>query len=349
MNKKNGVVGSIFICSGAFSFFCLFCLFVFNASASLKSVLIKDSLPLLADGPNKTGEQKSFAEPNKNFLRFSPEMTTIQQNSVLAVSPPVAVDSKVLGSLIGGVEPVETEVQNIFEYVVEQGETLSSIASKFNISLDTILWANNLNKNSNISPGQKLTILPVSGVIHLVKKGDTLSAISGLYKADLKEVIAFNNLANEDDIFIGDIIIVPGGKMPLKPINIPNIPLAESYFIFPCEGKITQGLHGVLRNAVDIANAYGVPVVAAAGGTIQRTGAIAVGGKRITILHPNGVVTYYGHLSSILVSPGQIVTAGEIIGYMGQTGFATGPHLHFEVRGAGNFLGKYLTGSYLKW
>jgi murein DD-endopeptidase MepM/ murein hydrolase activator NlpD len=98
-----------------------------------------------------------------------------------------------------------------------------------------------------------------------------------------------------------------------------------------------------------MANSYGKPIVAAAGGIVQRAGTIPVGGRRITILHPNGVVTYYGHLSSILAVSGQVVAAGEIIGYMGNSGYATGSHLHFEVRGALNFLGSYPVGSYISW
>ena len=164
--------------------------------------------------------------------------------------------------------------------------------------------------------------------------------------------MSFNKLTSEKDIFIGDVLIIPGGKAPAKVSQIAAIPLAESYFIIPTEGRISQGLHGIFGNAVDISNKCGNMVVAAAGGTVQRVGYISIGGNIITIMHPNGVVTYYGHLSTMTVVPGQTVAAGQVIGYIGNTGYtigATGCHLHFEVRGAKNFLSRYFTGTYLSW
>jgi len=126
------------------------------------------------------------------------------------------------------------------------------------------------------------------------------------------------------------------------------VPLASSYFIFPCQGKITQGLHWY--NAIDIGNKCGSPIYAAAEGQIQKTGWTAIGGAYVRILHPNGVVTYYGHLSKILAAAGQKVSQGAMIGYMGQTGEkATGCHLHFDVIFAQNPLAKYLPGSYISW
>ncbi|GAI25309.1 unnamed protein product [marine sediment metagenome] len=203
-----------------------------------------------------------------------------------------------------------------------------------------------------IKVGQELIILPVSGVVYFVKKNDTLSEIAKIYKGDVEEIIAFNGLSNEGDIFIGDVLIIPDGKMPLRVPYIALTPVGESYFsIFPCEGKITQGLHPF--NAIDIANSCGKPVVAVATGTVQRAGWINnIYGRIVTILHPNGVVTYYGHLSRVLVVPGQPVSAGDIIASIGNTGHtlgATGCHLHFEVRNAKNFLANYLVGTYLSW
>ena len=293
--------------------------------------------------------QDLFAESAKNFLRESPEMVLIQANSALAITPPVMVSAQTLGDLLGTAEVSvgSQDRKEAIEYIAEDGDTLSSVAEKFNISTETILWANNLSKASVVKEDQSLVILPVSGVMYMVQKNDTLDDIAKTYKGKTEEIIAFNGLSGEGDIFIGDLLIVPNGKMPVKAVQPALAPLAESYFMNPCEGIITQTLHTF--NAVDIANSCGKPIIATAGGVVQRTGLIAIGGNRVTILHPNGVVTYYGHLSSILVQPGQLVSQGEIIGYMGQTGNATGCHLHFEVRGAKNFLSKYLLGSHISW
>lgn len=312
---------------------------------------------LTATIKTKLPSQDLFVEPVKNFLRESPEMTFIQKNSLIGISPPITINPQVLGSMLGSIGKETEGRRGIIEYVVEPGDTLSSIAAKFEISLETILWANDLKSKSIIKPGQKLIILPVSGIVYHVKKGDTLSEIAETYKGEVEEIVAFNELSDRDDIFIGDILIIPDGKMPSRVPYIAAIPVGESYFsIFPCEGKITQGLH--YYNAIDIANSCGKPVVAVASGTVQRVkyGWNGGYGNYITILHPNGVVTLYAHLSKILVVSGQPepVSAGDIIGYIGNTGRTiggTGCHLHFEVRpkNVRNFLANYLLGTWISW
>ncbi len=329
---------------GIFLIVSLFGILVFNLSLTTDS---EDKIP--------TSSQGLFIEPVKNFLRESPEMTFIQENSMVGVSSPVTITPQVLGSILGGVETGTETRREIIEYIVEPGDSLSSIAAKFDISLDTILWANDLSSRSIIKVGRELIILPVSGVVYFVKDGDILGAIAETYKGKVEEIITFNGLSNEGDIFIGDILIIPNGKMPSRVPYITSTPVGESYFsIFPCQGKITQGIH--YYNAIDIANSCGKPVVAVASGTVQRVkyGWNGGYGNYITILHPNGVVTLYAHLSEISVASGQPVSAGKIIGNIGNTGHtigATGCHLHFEVRPktVKNFLASYLVGTYLSW
>lgn len=290
------------------------------------------------------GKGKLFL-PSVVSEREHPDLNFIQNNSIIGYSPSFLISPQILGVVTEADLEVPKEIQ---EYIVGQGDNLWSIADKFNISLDTILWANDLNQNSVIKPGQKLIILPVSGVMHLVKSGDTLSEIAKTYKGDTEEVIAFNFLSDEGKIYIGDIIIIPGGEMPPQRPVFTQVPLASSYFILPSQGRVSQGLHWY--NAIDIANeCYTTPVVAAAEGEIQKTGWGGVTGNFVRILHPNGVVTYYGHLSKILVKTGLKVSQGEIVGYVGATGQASGCHLHFDVRGAKNPLAKYPVGSYLSW
>jgi len=122
----------------------------------------------------------------------------------------------------------------VTEYLVQPGDNLWSIVEEFNISLETLLWANNLNKNSLLQIGQKLVILPTSGVTHPVQKGDTVSQIAKTYKAKIDDILAFNDLSGEGDIYIGDILIVPNGVMPPPVVYAPQtVPLASSYFICP--------------------------------------------------------------------------------------------------------------------
>lgn len=274
-------------------------------------------------------------------------MTFLQENSLIGVSPPATVSPQSLGNILGGIEDNSEPRGGIIEYTVESGDTLSSVASKFDISLDTILWANDLTSRSLIKPGQKLIIPPASGIIYYIKKGDTLSAIAKTYKGKVEEIIAFNELSDEGDIFIGDILIIPGGKMPAPKKSYSyapaQVPLGSSYFICPHSAcRITQGLHWY--NAIDFGGKCGDPIYAAASGTVQRVkyGWNGGAGNYITILHPNGVVTMYGHISASLVNPGQNVSQGQRIALMGGkpgtsgAGRSTGCHVHFDVRGARN-------------
>ncbi|MDR7417261.1 MAG: peptidoglycan DD-metalloendopeptidase family protein, partial [Armatimonadota bacterium] len=111
--------------------------------------------------------------------------------------------------------------------------------------------------------------------------------------------------------------------------------------VWPARGPVVSGfgvrLHPLFRirrmhTGVDIAAPWGSPVRAASPGTVIYTGWFGGYGKIVLVDHGGGVSTLYGHLSAILVSPGQRVPAGALLGRVGSTGYTTGPHLHFEVR-----------------
>ena len=285
----------------------------------------------------------------------TPDLKIMQDNTLSGVATPCVVSGKVLGDVFGGSNKNPKEVIN---YIVQAGDTLQAIADSHKISLNTLLWANELTSSSTIKVGQNLTILPVDGVLHAVRSGDTVSGIAQTYKSQQSDIIAFNALADQGDIYIGDILVVPGGVMPKKAApTVAQVPLADNYFIFPVQGRVTQGLH--YYNAVDVANKCGTPIYAAAAGVVQR--AIGNGGwnggsgNYITILHSNGTVTYYGHLMTLLVKPGDKVYTGQNIALMGGApgmagaGSSTGCHLHFQVVGARNPLAVYPVGSTISY
>jgi len=288
--------------------------------------------------------QDLFAEPAKNFLRESPKMTFIQDNSIIGLSPPATITPQVLGTVLGSIEDDIERRNEIIEYIVRSGDNLSSIANKYDVSLNTILWANDLSSKSIIKIGQKLIILPISGVVYHIKSGDTLSEIAKTYKSNSSEIIAFNELSSEGDIFIGDILIIPNGTMPKKTYYASSqVPIGSSYFICPtADCRITQWLHWY--NAIDFGAKCGSPIYAAAAGIVQRVeyGWNSGAGNFVKILHPNGVVTMYGHIQKSLVSPGQAVSQGEMIALIGGkpvtpgAGRSTGCHVHFDVIGARN-------------
>ncbi len=302
------------------------------------------------DSSESLSKDSFFFGQNGQLSLETPDLKLIQGNAIFGVSTPQVLTPKVLGDVFGG---DSQNKKDISEYSVQAGDTLQSIAQNYGISVNTLLWANDLTSSSKIKVGQNLVILPADGILHLVKAGDTISGIVSKYKAKADDVVAFNSLTNESDIYIGDILIVPGGVMPkiVAPLKNIQAPLADNFFIFPTQGRITQGLH--FYNAIDVANKCGTSIYAAAAGTVQRVkyGYNFGGGNQVTILHSGGITTYYGHLMTIFVKPGDKVNVGDRIALMGgQPGMAgagrsTGCHVHFQVMGAKNPLAKYSVGT----
>lgn len=235
----------------------------------------------------------------------------------------------------------------IVEYQVEGGDTIGTIAEKFGISVNTILWANNLTANKTIRPGDKLVILPTSGVLHKVKSGDSVATIAKYYNTDAEKVLEFNALPDASDIKIGEYLIVPDGKVPPPPpaprssvASRNNVNISPSAVV-PSSGKmlwpngcsrITQ-YFGWYHSGVDIACTVGTSIRAADDGVVARVQYLNTGyGHNVIIDHGGGVKTLYGHMTTIFVKAGDEVERGEEIGLEGSTGRSTGPHLHFEVR-----------------
>lgn len=261
----------------------------------------------------------------------------------------IASETGPLGT-IRDVEDVGQTNHQISTYTVREGDSIASIAKMYGVSSNTIIWANDI-KGKTIKEGQILVILPVSGVLHTVKKGDTLQSLAKKYKADIDEIIQYNDLERGSGLVAGDIITVPDGEIvsivAVKPsTSAGNSKLVrgydgasyEGYYIRPLAGGTkTQGLHGY--NGVDLGASVGTPVFASAGGTViiaRSSGWNAGYGNYVVISHMNGTQTLYAHLSRVRVYSGQLVERGDLIGNVGSTGKSTGPHLHFEVRGAKN-------------
>ena len=246
------------------------------------------------------------------------------------------------------------ERDTISTYVVQPGDTLSEIASQFGVSPNTIRWANNIPARGGISVGQQLVILPITGVRHKVKKGDTLVSIAKKYKADADDIASFNGFDPGEALVPGTDIIVPDGEIsvptPTKPSKSGSFrspagsggsSVSNGYFTRPVPGGIlTQGYHDHYH-ALDISipggHATGTPILAAAAGTVivaDSTGYNGGYGEVTIIQHDNGTQTLYAHQSKIFVHVGDHVEQGQKIGAIGSTGHSTGPHLHWEVRGA---------------
>jgi murein DD-endopeptidase MepM/ murein hydrolase activator NlpD len=244
----------------------------------------------------------------------------------------------------------------VINYEVREGETISSIAEKFGVSQDTIRWANDLKDIKAIKPGQTLKILPVTGVAHKVQKGETIYSIAKKYDTEAQGIVdfPFNSFVNDETfaLAVGQTIVVPDGVMPKA---VPVVPgqryLAQKtpdagtvsalgQFIWPTSGYISQGFRWY-HPAIDIARRGGTgpapEILAADAGKVLVAGwPDGRGyGNRVLLDHGNGFTTMYAHLAQIYVKVGQTVNRGDAIGKMGSTGRSTGIHLHFEIHKGG--------------
>ncbi|MGD8744220.1 MAG: peptidoglycan DD-metalloendopeptidase family protein [Candidatus Woesebacteria bacterium] len=240
----------------------------------------------------------------------------------------------------------------IVEYEVKDGDTISSIAEKFDVTEDTIYWQNDLTSRSKITPGQVIEVLPVTGIAHKVRKGDTVYSIAKRYDIDPQPIVnyPFNTFTNDEtfELAIGQTLMVPEGIMPQAQPTTPRVRqltpdagtvVASGSFVWPAGGRVTQRFVWY-HKALDIANKAAPNILAADSGTVVVAGwPDGYGyGNRVVIDHGNGYKTLYGHLSRIYVVPGQTVARGAPIGKMGSTGRSTGIHLHFEVIDNGVYL-----------
>ncbi|OGJ16287.1 MAG: hypothetical protein A2632_00080 [Candidatus Pacebacteria bacterium RIFCSPHIGHO2_01_FULL_46_16] len=242
-------------------------------------------------------------------------------------------------------------------HLVVEGETLSTIAERYGLQVETILWENDLTEKSKLTPGQELRILPVDGVRHKVARGETIFSVGKKYSLEGSEVqvivdYPFNDFLNDEtfELATGQYLLVPNGIKPTvvagaRPSTTARLtPDAGSVtafgsFVWPAAGRITQG-YSFYHKAIDIANSSGGSVLAADSGVVTQAGWLdGFGyGNRVIVDHGNGTQTLYAHLSTVQVQPGQRVNRGDVIGQMGSTGRSTGTHLHFEIRQGGVLL-----------
>jgi murein DD-endopeptidase MepM/ murein hydrolase activator NlpD len=123
---------------------------------------------------------------------------------------------------------------------------------------------------------------------------------------------------------------VPPKTIPCK-LNTPLKNSRESALIWATYGMISSCFYNGGHTGLDIANTYDIPIIAAQEGVVYFVERVQGYGNQIKLQHPNGWQTHYAHLNSFVVKAGDYVRQGQLIGYMGNTGNSTGPHLHFEL------------------
>jgi len=261
-------------------------------------------------------------------------------------------------SIIVGENVFQTDISQkprdqIIEYTVQKGDTISTIAEKFGVSQETVKWENSLTSDS-ITDGDVLRILPVTGLAYKVQKGDTVYTIAKKLDTEPQKIVdfPFNDFVNPETfgLVAGQMLIVPDGVKPsAQPtfrrqyVVIAQGPVSVSSagFTWPIRGVISQ-FAAWYHMGIDITSPVGTPIVAAQSGrVIKAVSGVWDGGygTNIEVDGGNGYRTLYAHMSGINVGLGQEVVAGKtVIGWVGLTGRTTGPHVHFEIRRNGSLV-----------
>lgn len=237
------------------------------------------------------------------------------------------------------------------EYIIQDGDTVESIANAFGLQSSSILYTNGLSEGDVLQVGDTLRIPAVDGVVYEIESGDTLWDIAMDFGVSEDDVIKANPDLDPEAIQPGQIVLVPGGE-PTYRRQVASRGEAErvargvsgSLTYWPTWGPISDyfgwRIHPVygteaFHDGLDISVGYGTPVVAAYDGWVTMTEYHGGYGYTVRIDHGGGISTDYCHLSEFNVQVGDWVNAGDVIAYSGSSGVSTGPHLHFMVRVGG--------------
>lgn len=226
-------------------------------------------------------------------------------------------------------------------HTLKPGETLSSVATAYGLSLEALVGANpTISSLDSLPAGVDLLIPPREGLVVTLEAGQSLADVLSKYHVDPAAVARANHLRSPFDVQPGMMLFLPGVQPTQALARLKKVREAEHRFIWPIQGRITSpygprhlgmGTSNFHRG-IDIAAPWGTPVHASRSGVVVFAGWSTEGyGNLVRIRHPDGDETWYGHFSKILVHVGEYVEQGGIIGREGSTGISTGPHVHFEV------------------
>jgi murein DD-endopeptidase MepM/ murein hydrolase activator NlpD len=241
------------------------------------------------------------------------------------------------------------------DYMVKNGDTLWSIANKFNLDFNSLLGCNKISEGDVLKVGSTVKVPNQDGILITVRQGHTVEKLAKEYSIYPEAIKSANSLADASlkqgaQIFLPGAkvaaIIETGGSRGATASNVKSRVTVKGGFGWPVSGKISSG-YGMRRDpirratrdfhtGIDIRAPRGRTVVASAAGKVVHSGRMGGYGLTIVISHPGGVTTLYGHCSKLLVKTGTSVKRGQAIAQVGSTGRSTGNHLHFEVRSGGS-------------
>lgn len=254
------------------------------------------------------------------------------------------------------------ERAEVVVYVIQAGDTIFDVAAKFGLAPETIVWSNREAINDApwlVRPGLELFILPVNGVYHTTRAEETVESIAAEYEVEASALYnVWNDLEEGDEPREGQLLVVTGGRggevswtpPPRYPRPGPagfsygvcsgitvSGPGANGWFILPTGNPRVSGWYfhdprSPTHIGLDYGCRTGEPIYAADNGVVNIAGWNGGYGIMVEINHGNGFITRYAHFSELAVGCGHAVYQGDLIGYCGNTGYSTGPHLHFEIR-----------------
>ncbi len=220
-------------------------------------------------------------------------------------------------------------------YTVRSGDTVGGLARRFGLSMDSIISANGISNAQALRSGVALRIPSMDGLVHRVRPGESIGSIAKQYKTDATRLVDANDLGSST-LAVGQSLFIPGARLPEAALK----EALGQLIAWPVRGRISSyygyradPFTGVRRfhAGIDIVVDSGTPVRAASSGTVAELGYNATFGNYIIMSHGGGFQTLYGHLSSLSIAKGARVSQGGMIGLSGNTGYSTGPHLHFGL------------------
>jgi murein DD-endopeptidase MepM/ murein hydrolase activator NlpD len=234
-----------------------------------------------------------------------------------------------------GVNPVLLTSLKVTSYATRAGDTISTIASRFKLNVDTVVSWNGVRDARAIRVGTLLAIPNANGLKYAVRRGDTLQGIALSSGVTLNDILDWNRLSSSV-ISVGQELFLPGARMRPNDLNR----ILGNLFMYPVWGRIssyfgersdpftgTERMH----NGIDIVGKPLTAIAAAMAGTVADVGFNYNYGNYVILKHTGFYQTLYGHLTRYSVKRGEKVQQGQTVGELGSTGYSTGPHLHFSI------------------
>ncbi len=241
-----------------------------------------------------------------------------------------------------------TEPVSLDSYFVKPNDNITSITKKVGLrNISTLIAVNNITNVKRLQAGQKLIIPSMDGMFYTVQKNDTLETISTKFEITMEKLLDVNDLATST-LTEGEQLFIPGAKLSTNELKkalgeLFVSPLTVSWRLTSKFGNRPDPFTGVksYHTGIDMAAPLKTAVKASADGKVSVCSYSPVYGNYVIITHDNGYQTLYAHLYAATVKKGQVVTQGTKIGLLGNTGYSTGPHLHFSVYKNGKLINPF--------